>query len=127
MVLSVLGAGVLAHDLAARPADQWMNRAALGAIDLYQATASPRMPSVGVRCRFEPTCSRYAEAALRARGIFAGGARAAWRVLRCGPWTARGTVDLPPPASGGPPAGERGAHASLADPRTASASAEAPR
>ncbi|REJ85471.1 MAG: membrane protein insertion efficiency factor YidD [Acidobacteria bacterium] len=104
-----------------------MNRAALGAIDLYQATASPRMPSVGVRCRFEPTCSRYAEAALRARGIFAGGARAAWRVLRCGPWTARGTVDPPPPATSRSLADEAAAHASLTGPRPAPASGEAPR
>ena len=88
------------HDLAAPPSAQWLNRAALGAIDVYQATLSPLLPNMGVKCRFEPTCSHYGEAALRARGIFRGGALAGWRVLRCGPWSPAGTQD-PPPTAGG--------------------------
>jgi uncharacterized protein len=48
-----------------------------------------------VRCRFEPSCSRYAEGAIRKDGALVGAARATWRVLRCGPWTEAGTYDPP--------------------------------
>lgn len=87
--------GLLGLDLARAPAEQWSARALLAGIDLYQATVSPLMPSLGVRCRFTPTCSRYGEASIEKHGALTGSARAAWRVLRCGPWTAPGTVDPP--------------------------------
>jgi hypothetical protein len=77
------------------PAEQWGTRATLAAIDLYQATLSPRLGGLGVRCRFEPTCSHYGEAVIRRHGWLPGGLRAAWRILRCGPWTAAGTDDPP--------------------------------
>ena len=70
-------------------------RAMLAGIDLYQATLSPVAGKAGVRCRFEPTCSHYAEAVIRRDGALVGGGRATWRVLRCGPWTPAGTVDQP--------------------------------
>jgi len=79
-----------------RPAPQQLiARAELGAIHLYQAALSPRLGRLGVRCRFTPTCSHYAESAIRRDGALVGSARAAWRVLRCGPWTPAGTVDPP--------------------------------
>jgi uncharacterized protein len=56
-------------------------------IHLYQLTLG-RM--LGDRCRFHPTCSRYAEEAIETKGLIVGGARAVWRVMRCGPWTAGG-------------------------------------
>lgn len=86
---------LLALDLARPPDQQLSARLLLGAIDVYQATLSPRMPSLGVHCRFRPTCSRYAEAAIRQDGALVGSARAAWRVARCGPWTPAGTHDPP--------------------------------
>ncbi len=43
-------------------------------------------------CRFDPSCSRYAADAVRKHGLLRGSARAAWRVLRCNPWS-RGGVD----------------------------------
>jgi putative membrane protein insertion efficiency factor len=85
----------LAADLARAPADQLSARALLAGVHLYQRTLSPAMPRLGVRCRFTPSCSRYAEGALRQDGALVGSARAAWRVLRCGPWTPAGTVDPP--------------------------------
>jgi hypothetical protein len=42
------------------------------------------------RCRFHPTCSEYAIRSLAERGLIRGGALAAWRLARCGPWTAGG-------------------------------------
>lgn len=68
----------------------------LGAgIDLYQATLSKWMPAAGVRCRFTPTCSHYAEGAIEKNGSVVGSLRAGWRLLRCGPWSPAGTVDPP--------------------------------
>lgn len=47
-------------------------------------------------CRFEPSCSRYAEQALRTHGVLRGGRLAAWRVLRCHPWSAGGHDPVAP-------------------------------
>lgn len=86
---------LLGVDLARSPADQWSAKALVGTIHLYQATFSRLMPSMGVQCRFQPTCSRYGEAAIRKYGALRGTARAVGRISRCGPWTPAGTVDLP--------------------------------
>src|SRR5215472_16635491 len=74
-------------DLSRPPREQWTARGLLAAIHLYQATLSPHMEEIGVRCRFIPTCSQY--------GALVGTAKAAWRIARCGPWTPRGTYDPP--------------------------------
>lgn len=87
---------LLAADAAQPPERQPSRFLALGAIDAYQATLSKLMPSMGVSCRFSPTCSHYAEGAIRARGTWVGIGLTAWRILRCGPWTPAGTVDPPP-------------------------------
>ncbi len=67
----------------------------VGAINVYQATLSKLMPVAGVQCRFQPTCSHYAEGAIRRYGTLIGTRKAAWRLLRCGPWTEQDTVDPP--------------------------------
>jgi len=77
-------------------AHQWSTAAAVGSIHLYQATLSPLYARIGVRCRFTPTCSHYGEEAIRRYGAVRGGYLATKRILRCGPWTAAGTVDLVP-------------------------------
>jgi putative membrane protein insertion efficiency factor len=86
---------LLAVDLVRPPADQVSARVLLAAIDAYQATLSRAMPKLGVRCRFRPSCSHYAEGAIRKNGALVGTARAFGRILRCGPWTPAGTVDWP--------------------------------
>jgi hypothetical protein len=68
---------------------------ALGGIHLYQRTMSPLAARAGVRCRFTPTCSRYAEVVIARDGIVRGGWRALERIARCGPWTPAGTRDEP--------------------------------
>ena len=49
---------------------------------LYRRVLSPALPR---RCKYEPTCSAYAAAALQEFGILRGLVLAAWRVLRCNP------------------------------------------
>lgn len=41
-------------------------------------------------CRFKPTCSEYAIAALEKYGLIRGGFMSLWRVLRCNPWNKGG-------------------------------------
>ena len=86
---------LLGLDLSRAPGDQITARLLLGSIDLYQATLSKAMPGLGVRCRFQPTCSRYAEGAIRKHGALRGTLKALGRIARCGPWTPAGTVDPP--------------------------------
>jgi len=91
----LLAAALLAIDLARPPARQASARLLLGGIHLYQATLSPHMAAFGVQCRFRPTCSHYAEGAIVRYGALSGSLRAAWRIVRCGPWTPLGTYDPP--------------------------------
>ncbi|HVS01635.1 MAG TPA: membrane protein insertion efficiency factor YidD [Thermoanaerobaculia bacterium] len=86
---------LLAGDFARAPSRQLSARALVMAIHGYQATLSPAMPHLGVRCRFQPSCSRYAAGAIRRHGALGGSLRVGWRVARCGPWTPAGTVDPP--------------------------------
>jgi hypothetical protein len=50
---------------------------------------------LGGQCRFEPSCSHYALAAIRSRGAVAGLGFALWRILRCNPF-GRGGLDPAP-------------------------------
>jgi putative membrane protein insertion efficiency factor len=63
-------------------------------IRLYQLTLSGL---VGRQCRYLPTCSAYADEAIRDHGLWAGGWMAAARICRCHPWGATGFD--PPPAA----------------------------
>jgi putative membrane protein insertion efficiency factor len=49
-------------------------------------------PLLGPRCKYHPTCSRYALDALREHGAVRGLVLAGWRILRCNPWS-HGGVD----------------------------------
>jgi putative membrane protein insertion efficiency factor len=51
-------------------------------------------PALGQRCRYYPTCSAYAEEAVRELGAFRGIILAAWRVLRCNPFSPGGLDPL---------------------------------
>ncbi|HEV2975881.1 MAG TPA: membrane protein insertion efficiency factor YidD [Solirubrobacteraceae bacterium] len=57
---------------------------AIAPITVYQRLISPAIPR---RCKYEPTCSRYAVDAIREFGILRGAVLAAWRLLRCNPWS----------------------------------------
>jgi len=56
----------------------------LAPIRLYQRAISPALPR---RCKYEPTCSRYAAQAVEEYGILKGLVLATWRLLRCNPWS----------------------------------------
>lgn len=57
---------------------------AVAPIVIYRRVISPAIPR---RCKYEPTCSRYAVDAIREYGILRGLVLAGWRLLRCNPWS----------------------------------------
>ena len=64
-------------------------QAVLGLLRVYRWAVSPMLPPA---CRYVPTCSEYAMEAVERYGALRGSAMAAWRVLRCHPFS-RGGVD----------------------------------
>ena len=64
----------------------------LALIDLYRLTLAPLL---GGQCRFVPSCSYYAEDALRRYGAWRGLRLTAARLLRCHPFHAGGVDPVP--------------------------------
>jgi uncharacterized protein len=60
---------------------------AVAPIRAYQRAISPALPS---RCKYYPSCSEYGVQAIRSYGILRGLVLAAWRLLRCNPWSLGG-------------------------------------
>jgi putative membrane protein insertion efficiency factor len=70
----------------------------LALVWIYRRVLSPvHRALVGPACRFEPTCSAYAEEALHAHGAWRGSLLAAWRLLRCQPFSRGGIDPVPAP------------------------------
>lgn len=69
-----------------------MQRLLILAIRAYQYTLSPML---GTRCRFEPSCSRYAIEALTEHGLLKGSWLAARRIVRCHPFHPGGYDPVP--------------------------------
>jgi uncharacterized protein len=61
-----------------------LRAAAVAPIRAYQRLISPALPR---RCKYHPTCSAYAVQAIRSYGILRGSVLAAWRLLRCNPFS----------------------------------------
>ena len=63
-----------------------------GLVWIYRYAISPL---IGANCRFQPTCSAYAEEALRRHGAFRGGLLVIKRIGRCHPWGGSGYDPVP--------------------------------
>jgi putative membrane protein insertion efficiency factor len=66
----------------------------LRALRFYKGAISPQLPPA---CRYTPTCSEFAIAAIERRGVVIGGFLAAKRVISCNPFS-RGGYDPVPEA-----------------------------
>ena len=69
-----------------------MKRALLLTIRLYQRLLSPLLLPA---CRYVPTCSEYAHHAVELHGPAKGAMFAAWRLLRCHPFSRGGYDPVP--------------------------------
>lgn len=72
--------------------DYWLALPLLLLIGLYQRTLSRILPPA---CRFEPSCSHYAAAALAHHRLPRALALTVWRLLRCQPFSAGGSDPVP--------------------------------
>ena len=69
---------------------RWIREIFLAPLHLYRLI-SPALPP---RCRYYPSCSSYAVQAVRELGVIRGSVVAAWRVMRCNPWSLGGIDEL---------------------------------
>ncbi len=61
-------------------------------VKLYQKIISPLKPPC---CKYYPSCSAYALKAVEMHGAVKGTVLAAWRLLRCNPWSLGGIDPVP--------------------------------
>ena len=67
-------------------------------LEVYRRTLSR---ALGPRCRFEPSCSRYASACIESHGALRGGLLSIARVCKCHPFHPGGFDPPPCPPSRG--------------------------
>jgi putative membrane protein insertion efficiency factor len=73
-----------------------MTRVMIWALKGYKLALSPWF---GAACRYHPTCSAYAEEAIRLHGPLRGVWLGTRRIARCHPWGGSGYDPVPVPAS----------------------------
>lgn len=64
----------------------------LALLAVYRMLISPVLPQA---CRYHPSCSQYAQDAVRIHGPFVGPWLALRRLLRCHPWAPGGPDPVP--------------------------------
>ncbi|RYZ98083.1 MAG: membrane protein insertion efficiency factor YidD [Proteobacteria bacterium] len=72
----------------------------IGLLKFYRWIISPVFMSLGVQCRFEPSCSLYAMEAVRVHGPAKGVGLAAARLIRCHPLCEGGLDPVPSSSKG---------------------------
>jgi uncharacterized protein len=69
-----------------------VKRLLLAMVAAYRRLLSPVLPR---RCKYEPSCSVYGSTAIRRFGALRGSLLAAWRILRCNPFSHGGFDPVP--------------------------------
>jgi len=69
-----------------------MKKIFIAIIKFYQRYISPMK---GTKCPYFPTCSQYGIEAIEKHGTFIGSILAAWRILRCNPFSKGGVDPVP--------------------------------
>lgn len=73
----------------------WSDRPRLALIGLVKGYRLLLSPWLGSTCRFEPSCSLYAIAALERHGAVSGAYLTLRRLVRCQPWCQGGHDPVP--------------------------------
>ncbi|MEO7994765.1 MAG: membrane protein insertion efficiency factor YidD [bacterium] len=71
-------------------------RFAVRLVHWYRLLIGRHLPPM---CRFQPSCSHYAESAFQEHGVLKGGMLAIWRLVRCNPWGEYGWDPVPVPGA----------------------------
>ncbi len=79
-----------------RSIDHLLRKVLVLIIEIWQRLFSPIF---GQNCRFYPTCSAYAKEAIIKKGVVRGSIMAAWRILRCNPFSKGGYDPVDPDES----------------------------
>ena len=70
----------------------YMKKLVIAMIRFYQKYISPYK---GTMCPYVPSCSQYGLEAIEKYGVIKGGLLAAWRILRCNPFSKGGYDPVP--------------------------------
>lgn len=84
-------AAPVSRETGGNPLSRALTAALLLPLRAYRRWLSPALPA---RCRYYPSCSAYAEQALRELGPIKGTIVAGWRLLRCNPLSSGGLDPL---------------------------------
>ncbi len=64
-----------------------MRKFVISVLKIYKKFISPALPD---SCRFYPTCSEYAVAAVEKYGVLKGSIKSMYRIIRCNPFNKGG-------------------------------------
>jgi len=67
-----------------------MRKLLIKLIRIYQKTLSKVLETVGIKCKFYPTCSEYTKEAIQKYGVFKGLKLGIFRILKCNPFSKGG-------------------------------------
>lgn len=67
-----------------------MRRVFIGILNFYQKRISPLLGSMGVHCKYYPSCSEYMRQAIEKYGCFKGIFLGIIRLLKCNPFSKGG-------------------------------------
>lgn len=67
--------------------ERLMEKIFITLINFYQKFISPLFKSIGVNCKYYPSCSEYMKQAIHKYGIFKGVALGLFRICRCNPFS----------------------------------------
>ena len=59
-------------------------------LEFYKKSISPWFESMGVKCKYEPTCSEYTKQAIEKYGAIKGTLLGIKRILKCNPFSKGG-------------------------------------
>ena len=72
--------------------ESYMKKILIAMIRFYQKYISPYK---GTKCPYVPSCFQYGLEAIEKYGVIKGGLLAAWRILRCNPFSKGGYDPVP--------------------------------
>ena len=67
-----------------------MKKILISIIKIYKKTLSPIFESLGIKCKYYPTCSEYTKQAIEKYGALKGSFLGIKRILKCNPFSKGG-------------------------------------